>query len=141
MKLSIIAISTGLLIASAAAVAQTTPPTSPPSAVPAPAVKQPQAATPQSMPDAQKVTLTDQQAKGWVDKKVYSSDDKKLGEIAAFARDPAGNITELHADVGGFLGLGETRVRVMPAQFRFMGDHVMLLLTAEQAKALPKIAK
>jgi hypothetical protein len=140
MKPSIIAISTGLFIVSAAAVAQTTP-TSPPTGAPPPAVTQPQAATPQSMPDAQKVTLTDQQAKGWIDKKVYSNDDKKLGEIAAFARDATGNITELHADVGGFLGLGETRVRVMPAQFRFMGDHVMLLLTAEQAKALPKIAK
>ena len=140
MKLSIIALSTGILLGSAAAIAQTTP-ASPPSGAPGPAVTQPQAASPQSMPNAQNVVLTDQQAKGWIDKKVFSSDDKKLGEIAAVARDPAGNITELHADVGGFFGWGETRVRVMPAQFRFMADHVMLLLTTEQAKALPKIAK
>ena len=59
--------------------------------------------------DRSKPMLTDEEAKAWVDKVVYSSDDKNLGEVADFKRDAAGHVTELHADIGGFLGLGETR--------------------------------
>ncbi len=33
------------------------------------------------------LTLTDAQAKAWIDKVVYSSDGKNLGEVAAFARE------------------------------------------------------
>jgi hypothetical protein len=87
------------------------------------------------------LTLTDEQAKVWEDKTVYSADDKNLGEVAAVQRDSSGKVTELHADIGGFLGIGETRVRVMPAQFKAQGDRIVLNLTGEQVKTLPKIAK
>jgi hypothetical protein len=83
--------------------------------------------------------LTDEQAKGWIDKVVYDSDGKKFGEVAAFARDGSGKVTEMHADTGGFLGLGQTRVRVMPSQFKLIDDRAVLLITAEQAKTLPKV--
>ena len=86
-------------------------------------------------------TLTDSEAKALVDKVVYSSDNKNLGEVAAILRDPSGQVTELHADVGGFLGFGETRVRVMPNQFRVDDNKIMLNITAEQAKTLPQISK
>ncbi len=59
---------------------------------------------------------------------VYSSDGTNLGEVAAFARDSSGNITEMHADVGGFLGMGETRVRLMPSDFR-LAEIIMITLT------------
>lgn len=72
---------------------------------------------------------------------VYSGDDKNLGEVAAIARDTSGKVSELRADIGGFLGIGETRVRVMPAEFKLLSDKVVLNLTAEAAKALPRIAK
>lgn len=87
------------------------------------------------------IMLTDEQAKGWVNKPLYSSDGKNLGEVAAFTRDGAGKVTEMHADVGGFLGIGETRVRLMPSQFALGSDRVVLSMTSEQAKTLPKIAK
>jgi hypothetical protein len=87
------------------------------------------------------IVLTDLEAKSWIDKAVYSSDGKELGEVAAFARDSSGKVTEMHADVGGFLGLGETRVRVMPAQMKLMSDRVVLSVTSDQAKTLPKIPK
>ena len=45
----------------------------------------------------------------------------------------------MHADTGGFLGLGQTRVRVMPSQFKLIDDRAVLLITAEQAKTLPKV--
>ena len=87
------------------------------------------------------LAMTDEQAKAWINKVVYSSDNKNLGEVAAFARDSSGNVSELHADIGGFLGLGETRVRVLPADFKLVNDQVVLNITAEQAKALPHLAK
>ncbi|MDX2288164.1 MAG: PRC-barrel domain-containing protein [Hyphomicrobiaceae bacterium] len=91
--------------------------------------------------DRSKPMLTDEEAKAWVDKVVYSSDDKNLGEVADFKRDAAGHVTELHADIGGFLGLGETRVRVAPDQFKLSGDRVVLSVNAEQAKSLPKVVQ
>lgn len=85
--------------------------------------------------------LTEAQAKSWVDKQVYSSDGKKLGEIAAFARGTDNTVSEMHIDVGGFLGMGETRVKLMPAQFKLEGDRAVLNVTAAQAKDLPKVSK
>lgn len=87
------------------------------------------------------LSLTDAQVKAWVDKAVYSSDDKKVGEVAAFARDGTGKVTELHADIGGFLGMGETRIRLMPTQFKMGADRIILLMTAEQAKTQPTVKK
>lgn len=99
-------------------------------------IKSPPAAAVQAVAP---LTLTEAQAKAWVDKHVYSSDDKKIGEVAAFARGTDNTVTEMHIDIGGFLGMGETRVRLMPAQFRLQGDRAVLNVTAEQAKDLPKV--
>jgi hypothetical protein len=87
------------------------------------------------------MTLTAQEEKTWFDKPVYSSDGTKIGNVAAFARGTDNSISEMHADIGGFLGLGETRVRLMPAQFKLQGDRVVLAVTAAQAKDLPKVMK
>ena len=92
-------------------------------------------------PTSNKMTLTDEQAKAWVDKVIYTSDGKNVGEVAALLRDPSGNVTELHAAVGGMLGIGETRVRIMPTQFQLGTDRVTVSLTEAQIKALPKVAK
>ena len=128
------------LMASTTAFAQTAP--AAPPASPAPSAAEKKMAPPASASTASEViTLTDEQAKGWVDKVVYSSDSKNVGEVAAFARDASGKVTEMHADIGGFLGLGETRVRLLPSQFKLMDDRVVLSITAEQAKTLPKVAK
>ncbi len=135
------------LVASSAAMAQTTAPTTPapaPSAVeitPPLATKPGMSTTQDTSKKAAAPMLTDEQAKAWINKVVYSSDDKNLGEVAAFQRDTAGNVTEMHADIGGFLGLGETRVRVMPSEFKLVTDRVVLNVTSEQAKNLPKIMK
>ena len=50
-------------------------------------------------------------------------------------------MTELHADIGGFLGIGQTRVRIMPSQFTVSDNRIRLTLTAEQVNNLPKIEK
>lgn len=90
---------------------------------------------------AKDTVLTDEQANAMANKTIYSSDDKRVGEVVSVKRDPSGRVTELHADIGGFMGMGETRVRVMPDQFRVSGDRVILTLNADQAKSLPKTEK
>ena len=135
MQKLILAIVAASLMGSVAALAQTTPPANQgPSAVE-------KEMAPPALPSvaSQSITLTDEQAKGWIDKVVYDSDGKKFGAVAAFARDGSGKVTEMHADIGGFLGLGQTRVRVMPSQFKLIDDRAVLSITAEQAKTLPKV--
>jgi PRC-barrel domain len=148
MKLITPVFAVATLIATSA-LAQTTQPTNPPATMPAPTTieksipSSPSATmTPPTLPmPSATLTLTDEQAKAWVNKVVYSSDGKNLGEVAAFARNATGKVNEMHADLGGFLGLGETRVRLMPSEFTLGDDRVTLTLTAEQAKTLPKLAK
>jgi hypothetical protein len=84
-------------------------------------------------------TMTDAEAKTWIDKAVYSSDNKNVGDVAAIQRDPSGKVTSIQADVGGFLGLGATRVKIMPSQFKLSGDRIVLDLTSDQVKQLPKV--
>jgi hypothetical protein len=121
----------GLLLGAGLATAQTTPaPTTPKSPPPA-----------ATKPEAAKITLTEEQAKSWIDKRVFSSDGKELGEVAGFKRAADNTVLEMHADIGGLLGMGETRVKVTPAQFKLEKDRVVLNLSEEQAKALPKVQK
>ncbi len=87
------------------------------------------------------MTLSDEQAKTWLKRALYSSDAKNIGEIEAISRDASGKVNEIHADIGGFLGLGQTRVRVMPTQIKLEGDRAVLNMTAEQARALPKVTQ
>ena len=110
-------------------------------ALPAIAQTTPTQAPPAPITAAAKLSLTEEQMKTWIGKPVYSSDDKKIGEVVAFARDANNTVTEMHAGIGGFLGLGETNVRVMPAQLTLKGDRVILNVTAAQAKDLPKVLK
>ena len=86
-------------------------------------------------------TMTEAEAKALIDVNVVSSDNKTVGEVAAIQRSADGRVTELHADIGGFLGIGETRVRLMPSQFTVANKQVNLTLTSEQVSALPKIEK
>ncbi len=96
--------------------------------------------TPMSAPSGTAaMVLTEQEGKTWIDKPIYSSDGTKIGEVVVFQRDAANKVLGMHADIGGFLGFLQTRVNVMPAQFKLQGDRVVLDLTAEQAKALPKV--
>ena len=85
------------------------------------------------------VTLSDQDAKNWIGKPVYSNDQKKIGEVLSFVRAPDNKVTELRAGLGGLLGFGETNVIATPSQFSLADDRVIMNLTAEQAKDLPKV--
>lgn len=86
-------------------------------------------------------TMTEAEAKQWVDKAVYSADNSNVGSVAAIIRDTSGKVTELQADMGGFLGIGTTRVRLMPSQFKLNSDRVDINVPADQVKALPSVTK
>jgi hypothetical protein len=135
MKWIIPAATTMAILASSSAFAQTTTPAEPaPPAVTAPSV---QPAPAQTSP-----MLTEEQAKALISAYVVSSDNKNVGDVAAIQRDGTGKVTELHADVGGFLGIGKTRVKLMPSQFTVTPDNkVQLSLTAEQVRSLPAMEK
>lgn len=85
------------------------------------------------------MTLSEQDGKQWVDKPVYSSDGQNLGEVADFQRNSDGKVVGMHADVGGLWGFGQKRINLVPSQFKFDSDRVVLGLTAAQAKALPRV--
>jgi hypothetical protein len=85
------------------------------------------------------LSLTVQEGMTWINKPIYSSEGKEIGKVVAFERDADNKVIGMHADVGGFLGLGETRINLTPAQFKLLIDRVVLSLTAEQAKKLPAV--
>lgn len=85
--------------------------------------------------------MTEEQARVWIDRPVYSSDGNNIGTVTAITRGTDNTVTEMHADIGGFLGIGKTRVRLAPAQFTLRDDRVVLSVTAEQAKTLPTVEK
>ncbi len=124
-----------VVLGATAAVAQNTSPASPP----AEKISPPAASTTTVTKDG--LVLTEAQANAWIKKAIYSSDGKNVGEVTALKRDASGKVAELQAGIGGFIGIGETQVRVMPAQFKLQNDRVVLSLTAEQVKALPAIVK
>ena len=84
--------------------------------------------------------ITEQEAKAWVGKDVYSSDGDKLGQVAAILRKADNKITELRAYIGGVLGIGKHEIALPAGRFYLQNDRVVLDLTAAQAKDLPKVA-
>jgi PRC-barrel domain len=62
-------------------------------------------------------------------------------ERAAILRTADNKITELRADIGGVLGLGQREIALPAARFSLQNDRVVLDLTAAQAKDLPKVTK
>lgn len=144
MRILIPATAAVALFTASGAIAQTTSPTAPatPPAKTETAPTTPMAPTTRPATPVQVApTMTEAEAKELIDANVISSDKKNVGEVAAIQRDSSGKVIELHADVGGFLGMGETRVRLMPSQFTVSNKEINLTLTSEQVSALPKIEK
>lgn len=86
-------------------------------------------------------TYTIAEGEEWIGKRIYSSKGEDIGEVSGLVKGSDGNVEAFHADIGGFLGLGETTVRVSPSQFTLVDDKVTLPMTSEQAKSLPHVEK
>ena len=75
----------------------------------------------------------------WIGKPVYSSDDKKIGEIIEIKRDPNDKVTDIYVDTGTFLGMGATRYRITSDQVQEVKpDGVVLTLKEVEAKPMPQ---
>lgn len=82
--------------------------------------------------------VAEDEVKNWITRPVFSSDDKKIGEIVEIKRGPDNKVIEATIDTGSFLGIGATRYRVMSEQIREFGpDGVKLTLKeAEVSNAI-----
>ena len=109
---------------------------------PAPAAKMPsESATLPSSSTVGKMTLNDEEAKKWIGKTVYSSDNSNLGEVAAFKLGANHEVTGLQADIGGFLGIGETKMDFAASQFSMKDDSIVLNLTKAEVDELESAKK
>jgi hypothetical protein len=48
-------------------------------------------------------------------------------------------VIELYADIGGFLGIGATRVIVQEPKFSFGDNEVVLSMSKEETQRLPRV--
>lgn len=84
-------------------------------------------------------TATEAEAKNWVGKALYSSDNKKIGSIAELKRS-GDNVTEIEFDNGGFLGFGATRYSVPASDVQqVQADSLVLKISEADVANLPKV--
>jgi hypothetical protein len=70
----------------------------------------------------------------WVNRAVYSSDGKNVGEVASVSG------SDVYVDIGGLLGLGETRALIKSDQIQdVQDDRIVIKLTEAEAKNLPAV--
>ena len=87
-------------------------------------------------------TATEAEAKNWVGKAVYSSDNKKIGSIVEIQRGGGDDVSGIEFDSGGFLGFGATRYRVAASDVQQMqADSLVLKVTEAEVENLPKVEK
>ena len=84
-------------------------------------------------------TYTIAEGKKWVGKQIHSSNGESNGELSDLVEGADGNVEAFHANIGGFLGLGETTVRVKPSDLKLVDEKVTLSMTSEEAKNLPRV--
>ncbi len=88
------AVAIAALLASSAAFAQTTTPNDTDTTPATPVVPAPSQVTPTPpekiapAENATSPTMTEAEARAWIDKAIYTSDDKNVGEVAAIMRRP-----------------------------------------------------
>ena len=75
------------------------------------------------------------QVKDWIARPVYSSDNKKIGEIVEIKRGPDDKVTETYIDTGKFLGIGAARYRVTSDQIQEVKPDGLTLTLKEEEVA------
>jgi sporulation protein YlmC with PRC-barrel domain len=97
--------------------------------------------TTQTTQTQQNATLQPNEARSLVDKPVYGSDGKKIGEINNVLIGKDGRARAAVIDFGGFLGVGEKKVAVDWKQLNISGDRIVVGMTKDQAKAAPEFKR
>lgn len=79
------------------------------------------------------------QTLGLTGKPVWSSDRKELGTISRVNIGLNGEVEIINVRVGTIFGFGGKTVMIKAAEFSQNNDRIELILSAEDAKALPEI--
>ncbi len=83
--------------------------------------------------------VKEDEVKNWIGRPVFSSDNKKIGEIIEIRRDPGNKVTEAYIDTGSFLGIGANRYRVTAEQIQEVKpDGLVLTLKESEVKSMPQ---
>lgn len=106
---------------------------SPPAAAEAPTRSSPQAREEPRQPDSQTEWL--------VGLPIWSSDEQHVGRVSAVELDADGTVNLLEAEIGGFLGIGQSTVWITSDNFTKDGDRIVLSMTADEVGALPAAGK
>jgi len=72
---------------------------------------------------------------GWP---VYTFDGKNVGSVTAVNMGSDGKLTSVHADIGGFLGIGARSVKINADKFSTGQDRINLSLSEKELEALPE---
>jgi len=95
--------------------------------------------TPIQAPGRVTFIVREDAAKSWIGRPVYSSDNKKIGEVIEIKRAPDDKVTEAYIDTGTFLGIGGTRYRVTSDQIQEVKpDGLVLTLKESEVRSAPQ---
>jgi hypothetical protein len=133
-----------LVSASTLAMAQTTPPSTPPAEKPPmnkpePAPAPAPQATPAPAPQAPAKPTATNEKHPMVGQNALSSDGSKMGDVRAVKTGPDGKVTAIRIKVGGFLGFGGKFVEVPSSKFTQKGDTIQLGYTSDELSNLPEV--
>ena len=73
-----------------------------------------------------------------VGKNVVALDGTTVGEVSAVRTDGNGELSAIEADVGGFLGIGETTITIQASDFMVSDDMVVLAKTEAEVNRMAK---
>ena len=78
----------------------------------------------------------------WTHKPIYSSDNKKIGEITELIRNPEDKVTDIYMDAESTLGIGGQRYHVSADKVsEVKPDGLVLSMTEAEVKAMPNASE
>ena len=67
---------------------------------------------------------------------IYSSDKQKVGKVTSVDVDAGGKVTDIKAEINGFLGMSSGTVGMGADEFKQEGDRIVITKTADQVRGL-----
>jgi Bacterial protein of unknown function (DUF937)/PRC-barrel domain len=83
--------------------------------------------------------VKEDEAKNWIGRPVFSSDNKKIGELIEIKRAPDNRVTDVYVDTGTFLGIGANLHRITSEQIQEVKpDGLVLTLKESEVQSVPQ---
>lgn len=98
-----------------------------------------QSEAPMQTGNARDFIVTAAEEKSWIGRPVFSSDNRKVGEIVEIKRGPDNKVTDVIFDAGTILGMGATHYQVTSDQIQEVRpDGLVVTLKESQIEAAPQ---